>query len=97
EITTRLKLAQQALVIDIETERLGSGVEIGAVNEQSHLFRSGFHDCSRVSSLKVGNRLRTRGRRLIAPGPHLRSEWSDRLPRKVRMLLVLTTNPKIQD
>ena len=60
EITTRLKLAQQALVIDIETERLGSGVQIGAVNEQSHLFRFGFHDCSRVSSLKVGNRLRRR-------------------------------------
>jgi hypothetical protein len=32
-----------------------------------------------------------------AAGPHLLSERSNRLPRKVRTLLVVTTNPEIQD
>ena len=41
------------LVVDIETERLGGGVEIGAVNEQGHFFRFGFHPCSRVRSSKT--------------------------------------------
>src|SRR5215470_7300031 len=39
EIAARVKLAQETLVVDIETERLGGGVEIGAVNEQGHFFR----------------------------------------------------------
>src|SRR5256885_8654928 len=50
EIAARLKLAQETLVVDIETERLGGGVEIGAVNEQGHFFRFGFHDCSRIET-----------------------------------------------
>src|SRR5262249_62317562 len=53
EIAARLKLTQETLVVDIETERLGGGVEIGAVNEQGHFFRFGFHDCSRVRSSKL--------------------------------------------
>src|SRR6266516_3222149 len=59
EIAARVKLAQETLVVDIETERLGGGVEIGAVNEQGHFFRFGFHDCSRVRSSKLRYRLRT--------------------------------------
>ena len=47
QIAARVKLAQEPLVVDVETERLGGGVEIGAVNEQSDFFRLGFHDCSR--------------------------------------------------
>src|SRR5207244_10347296 len=41
QIAARMELAQQPLVIDIEAERLGGGVEVGAVNEQSDLF--GWH------------------------------------------------------
>src|SRR5262249_32981697 len=52
EIASRVKLAQETLVIDIETERLGGGVEIGAVNEKGHFFRFWFHDCSLVTSSK---------------------------------------------
>ena len=40
EIAARVKLAQQPLVVDIEPERLGGGIEIGAVNEQCDFFRS---------------------------------------------------------
>jgi hypothetical protein len=43
-----VKLAQEPLVIDVKTERLGGGVEIGAVNEQCDFFRFGFHHCSHV-------------------------------------------------
>jgi hypothetical protein len=53
EIAARVKLAQETLVVDIETERLGGGIEIGAVNEQCDFFRFGFHDCSRVKSSKL--------------------------------------------
>jgi hypothetical protein len=37
QVAARLELAQQALVVDVETERLGGGVEVGAVNEQRDL------------------------------------------------------------
>ncbi len=38
QVSARLKLAQQPLVVDVETERLGGGVEVGAVDEQRDLF-----------------------------------------------------------
>src|SRR5215831_6581950 len=60
EIAARLKLAQETLVVDIETERLGGGGEIGAVNEQGHFFRFGFHNCSRVRSSKLRYRRTSR-------------------------------------
>ena len=48
QIAARLELAQQPLVVDVETERLGGGVEIGAVNEQRDFFGSGTDHGSRL-------------------------------------------------
>src|SRR5215475_6177948 len=56
-----MELAQEPLVVDIETEGLGGGVEIGAVNEQGDFFRLVFHDCSRVNSLEPRHRPPGRG------------------------------------
>src|ERR1700704_4492459 len=68
-----MELAQQPLVVDVEAERLGGGVEVGAVNEQGDFFRLGFHDCSHVKSLKPRCRLPTaRSRRTIKAGSHYR-------------------------
>jgi len=36
--TLALELAQQALVVDVESKRFGGGVEVCAVNEQSNAF-----------------------------------------------------------
>ena len=44
EMAARLKLAQETLVIDIETERLRGGIEVGAVNEQREFFFVGRHE-----------------------------------------------------
>jgi hypothetical protein len=35
EITARLELAQETLVIDIKAERFGRGVEVSTINEQA--------------------------------------------------------------
>jgi hypothetical protein len=48
-----MKLAQEPLVIDVETERFGGGIEIGTVNEQCDFFGFGFHECSRLKSSKT--------------------------------------------
>ena len=45
QIAARLEFAQQPLVVDVEAERLGGGVEIGAVDEESDFFLLGSHDC----------------------------------------------------
>src|SRR5262249_32844929 len=39
--------------INLETERLRGGIEVGAVNEQGHFFRFGVDDCSLVRSSKL--------------------------------------------
>src|SRR5262249_54361925 len=78
EIAVRLKLAQEALVVDIETERLGGGVEIGGVNEQGDFFRFGVHDLSRVrsSTLRYDVRLEWR-----------KSAWTVSPKRSIRLSL----------
>jgi hypothetical protein len=38
QIAARLKLAQELLVVDIEAERFGGGVKIGAVDEERDFF-----------------------------------------------------------
>ena len=48
-----VELAQEPLVIDVETERLGGGVEIGAVNEQGDFFDSGFRGKLSFKSSKL--------------------------------------------
>ena len=90
-----MKLTQQALVVDIKTERLGGGVEVGAINEQGDFFCFGFHDRSRARSFKVG---RCSGR--AQPPANAAGPWlvgtGDRLPLNCGCTLVVTTNPKIQ-
>ena len=45
QIAARLEFAQQLLVVDVEAERFGGGVKIGAVNEQMRFFRRGLSWC----------------------------------------------------
>src|SRR6185312_916765 len=45
QITARLEFLQQFLVVDVEPERLGGGVEIGAVNKQSNFLTRYGHVC----------------------------------------------------
>src|SRR5215211_8823223 len=47
EISARLEFVQEPLVIDVETERLGGGVEVGAIDEQRDFLGIGAHGCSR--------------------------------------------------
>ena len=73
QIAARLELAQQPLVIDIEAQRFGGGVEIGAVNEQSDFFDL----CGpliRLSSCRNRNR-RAGCRPSTASGCRSRSAW----------------------
>ncbi len=51
QIAARLELAQQALVIDIEAERFGGGVKVGAVNEQGDFLDLCRHGISLDASL----------------------------------------------
>ena len=50
QITARLEFAQQALVVDVEAERFGRGVEVGAVNEKRDFLDLCRHDVSRCVS-----------------------------------------------
>src|SRR6476659_3221239 len=69
KVAARMKLAQEPLVIDVETERFGGGIEIGTVNEQCDFFGFGFHEYSRLKSSKTSVPVSNGGRRRTAsPG-----------------------------
>src|SRR5204863_5964911 len=50
QIAARLKFTQQPLIVDVEAERLGGGVEIGAVDEQRDLFGGNGHQALSINS-----------------------------------------------
>jgi hypothetical protein len=90
-----MELAQQPLIVDIETEGLGGGVEIGAVNEQCDFFPLVFHECSRVKSLEPRCRLPDEVRPPENQSRIALSGMLDRVPLNCGCTLAVTTNPKV--
>ena len=91
-----MELAQEPLVIDVETERLGGGVEIGAVNEQGDFSTLG----SMIALVQVIETSRTNspdGMRPLRHGvPDLPlSGLSDRVPLNCGCTLAVTTHAKV--
>src|SRR5437588_6315899 len=63
QIAARLELAQQSLVVDVETQRLGGRVEVRAVDEQRGLFGGHGHGTLLVNAIRSAESRRCARRR----------------------------------